>query len=100
MLAQIRKLLAAPESSQEGPDQLQIAVAVLLVEAARMDDHFDDAERAVIERLHADRRPAHGSAAADTSGRDALGNRLCRRRARSGRRRLAPACGGSNLCLG
>jgi len=55
MLAQIRKLLAAPESSQEGPDQLQIAVAVLLVEAARMDDHFDDAERAVIERLLAEK---------------------------------------------
>jgi len=55
MLAQIRKLLAAPESSQGGPDQLQIAVAVLLVEAARMDDHFDDAERAVIERLLAEK---------------------------------------------
>jgi uncharacterized tellurite resistance protein B-like protein len=30
---------------------LQIAVAVLLVEAARMDDTFGDAERATIERL-------------------------------------------------
>ena len=48
MLAQIRKFLAAPESSQSSPDQLQIAVAVLLVEAARMDDRFDDAERAAI----------------------------------------------------
>ena len=55
MLAQIRKLLAAPESSADGPDQLQIAVAVLLVEAARMDDNFDDAERAVIERLLAEK---------------------------------------------
>jgi uncharacterized tellurite resistance protein B-like protein len=30
---------------------LQTAVAVLLVEAARMDDRFDGAERAAIERL-------------------------------------------------
>ena len=51
MLAQIRKFLAAPESAPSSPDQLQIAVAVLLVEAARMDDSFDDAERAAIERL-------------------------------------------------
>jgi uncharacterized tellurite resistance protein B-like protein len=55
MLAQIRKLLTAPESSPAPSDQLQIAVAVLLVEAARMDDDFADAERAVIERLLADK---------------------------------------------
>ena len=51
MLAQIRKFLAAPESPPSSSDQLQIAVAVLLVEAARMDDRFDHAERASIERL-------------------------------------------------
>jgi uncharacterized tellurite resistance protein B-like protein len=36
-------------------DQLPIAVAALLVEAARMDDHFDAAERATIGRLLAER---------------------------------------------
>jgi len=51
MLDKILKLLSAPESTSGGRDQLQIAVAVLLVEAARMDDSFDAAERAAIERL-------------------------------------------------
>lgn len=32
-------------------DELEIAVAALLIEAARMDDAFDDAERALIGRL-------------------------------------------------
>ncbi|HUC62907.1 MAG TPA: TerB family tellurite resistance protein [Alphaproteobacteria bacterium] len=36
-------------------DRLEIAVAALLVEAARMDDHFDAAERATIRRLLAER---------------------------------------------
>ena len=51
MLDRILKLLSAPESASAGRDQLQIAVAVLLVEAARMDDQFDESERAAIERL-------------------------------------------------
>ncbi len=42
-------------SAQAGPDELQLAVAALLVEAARMDDNFDAAERAAIERLLAAR---------------------------------------------
>ena len=37
------------------PDQLQIAVAALLVHAATMDDTFDTAERSAIERLLAER---------------------------------------------
>jgi uncharacterized tellurite resistance protein B-like protein len=51
MLAQIRKLLTAPQSEVADRDGVHTAVAVLLVEAARMDDHFDEAERATIERL-------------------------------------------------
>jgi uncharacterized tellurite resistance protein B-like protein len=51
MLAQIRKLLTAPQSEVPDRDGLHTAVAVLLVEAARMDDHFDEAERATIEWL-------------------------------------------------
>jgi uncharacterized tellurite resistance protein B-like protein len=50
--------LLAGHSAEPGtgrPDELQLAVAALLVEAARMDDHFDAAERAVIERLLATR---------------------------------------------
>jgi uncharacterized tellurite resistance protein B-like protein len=38
-----------------GPDELQLAVAALLIEAARMDDNFDATERATIERLLAER---------------------------------------------
>lgn len=37
------------------PDELELAVAALLVEAARMDDAFDAGERATIERLLAER---------------------------------------------
>lgn len=55
MLAQIRKLLTAPESRPVGPDELQSAVAVLLVEAATMDNEFNDDERATIEHLLAKR---------------------------------------------
>ncbi len=39
------------EAVAEHPDALQVAVAALLVEAARMDDHFDESERAVILRV-------------------------------------------------
>jgi uncharacterized tellurite resistance protein B-like protein len=51
MFDQILKLLAAPEPKTGGRDDLQTAVAVLLVEAARRDDTFDTVERAAIERL-------------------------------------------------
>jgi uncharacterized tellurite resistance protein B-like protein len=47
----IRKLLAAPDAEPKRRDDLQVAVAVLLVEAARMDDTFDTHERAMIEHL-------------------------------------------------
>ncbi len=55
MLDRIRRLLLSPEDAAPAHDDLQIAVAVLLVEAARMDDHFDDAERATIERMLAEK---------------------------------------------
>ncbi len=52
VLSRIRKLLSAPEAAAVSRrDDLQIAVAVLLVEAARMDDTFDEHERASIGRL-------------------------------------------------
>ena len=52
MLGRIRKLLSAPENAAPSKrDDLQIAVAVLLVEAARMDDTFDEHERGAIENL-------------------------------------------------
>ena len=38
-----------------GADELELAVAALLIEAARMDDQFDAQERATIERLLAER---------------------------------------------
>src|SRR5256885_2324325 len=55
MLDRLLKLLSAPESPPEGQDDLAIAVAVLLVEAARMDATFDQKERTTIERLLAER---------------------------------------------
>jgi uncharacterized tellurite resistance protein B-like protein len=52
VLSRIRKLLSAPETAAVSRrDDLQIAVAVLLVEAARMDDAFDEHERAAIGHL-------------------------------------------------
>ena len=50
-LTQIRKLLTAPETATVQRDDLETAVAVLLVEAARRDDTFDDIERSKIEQL-------------------------------------------------
>jgi uncharacterized tellurite resistance protein B-like protein len=53
MLDRIRSLLTRGETL--GPasrrDDLQVAVAALLVEAARMDDRFDESERQTIEGL-------------------------------------------------
>jgi uncharacterized tellurite resistance protein B-like protein len=45
---------AAPAPALRG-DELELAVAALLIEAARMDDSFDGAERATIERLLAEK---------------------------------------------
>jgi uncharacterized tellurite resistance protein B-like protein len=39
----------------DSPDELELAVAALLIEAARMDDQFDAAERATIERVLAEK---------------------------------------------
>jgi uncharacterized tellurite resistance protein B-like protein len=50
MFDRIVKLLTEPAPPADR-DGLQIAVAVLLIEAARMDNHFDDIERRVIERV-------------------------------------------------
>lgn len=51
---------AAPGPAS-GPDDLQLAVAALLIEAARMDDDFSAEERATIERILSERYhlPAH-----------------------------------------
>jgi len=52
VLSRIRKLLTTPEAAAPSRrDDLQIAIAVLLVEAACMDDSFDEHERAKIEHL-------------------------------------------------
>ena len=51
------KSILEPEAAVARPaqDELHVAAAVLLVEAARMDDDFDPAERARIEALLAQR---------------------------------------------
>ena len=43
------------EPALDGERQLRICVAALLVEAARMDDRFDDAERHAIQRILGER---------------------------------------------
>jgi uncharacterized tellurite resistance protein B-like protein len=57
MLDRLLNFLTGAElpSAEPRPDELQLAVAALLVEAARMDDSFDAAERSTIERLLAAR---------------------------------------------
>jgi uncharacterized tellurite resistance protein B-like protein len=57
MIQQLIEILsgAAPRSPAGRPDRLQLAVAALLVQAASMDDTFDDAERAAIEQILARR---------------------------------------------
>jgi len=56
VIERLVQLLAGGElDPAERADDLQVAVAALLVEAARMDDRFDAAERAVIQRLLAAR---------------------------------------------
>ncbi len=56
MLERIRRFLkndgiGGSGGGNRGKDELQLAVAGLLVEAARQDGNFDEAERATIERL-------------------------------------------------
>ena len=53
MFDQLTKFLGSGEwpPASEKTNQLAVAVAALLVEAARMSDRFDGAERRVIERI-------------------------------------------------
>ena len=55
MLDRLMKLMGSPEPEPAEPGDLELAVAVLLVEAARMDANFDQKERVTIERLLAER---------------------------------------------
>ncbi len=55
MFDKIKTLLAvSPDADgpgRRGPVDMKVAAAALMVEAARMDSHFDEAERATIARL-------------------------------------------------
>lgn len=57
MLTRLLALLTGQDKlpSEADRDNLEVAVAALLVEAARMDDSFDERERAVITGLLQDR---------------------------------------------
>ena len=57
MIDRLIKLLAGEEqpSTETASDDLELAVAALLVEAAHMDTAFDATERSTIERLLAER---------------------------------------------
>ncbi len=54
MIKRLRDFLSG-QAAPAGPDELQLAVAALLIEAARMDDDFSAEERAAIERILAAR---------------------------------------------
>jgi uncharacterized tellurite resistance protein B-like protein len=51
MFTQLKSLFETPKPVEDKPDELRLAVAVLLVEAAHMDDRFGPHEREVIGRL-------------------------------------------------
>ena len=52
MIGRIKAFLTKPATAgRHGADELQVAAAALLVEAARMDQRIDAAERRTIERL-------------------------------------------------
>ena len=54
MIKRLRDFLSG-QAAPAGPDELQLAVAALLIEAARMDDDFTAEERAAIERILTER---------------------------------------------
>ena len=51
MIERLLNFLTAMETPAAAPkpDELELAVAALLIEAARMDEHFDAVERSAIE---------------------------------------------------
>lgn len=57
MIDRLLNILSGAEApaAESGPEELHLAVAALLVEAARMDENFDAGERATIEKLLAKR---------------------------------------------
>lgn len=57
MIDRLLNILSGVEApaAQPGPEELHLAVAALLVEAARMDESFDAGERVTIEKLLANR---------------------------------------------
>jgi len=57
MIDRLLNFLSGAEApaAEAGASELHLAVAALLIEAARMDEDFDTAERATIERLLAQR---------------------------------------------
>ena len=57
MIDRLLNFLTGAETpgSEPSADELQIAVAALMVEAARMDDNFDEKEQGAIKRLLAER---------------------------------------------
>lgn len=57
MIERLLNFLSGAEAPEvgAGANELHLAVAALLIEAARMDENFEPAERAMIERLLAQR---------------------------------------------
>jgi uncharacterized tellurite resistance protein B-like protein len=55
MLARLKDLFTNPEPRRHSRDELRVAAAALLAEAARLDGHIEPRERAAIERVLARR---------------------------------------------
>lgn len=64
MLQRLRDLLSGTTAPEDRGEALRVAVAVVLVEAARMDDRFEPAERRAIEATLARRFGLSGAEAA------------------------------------
>jgi uncharacterized tellurite resistance protein B-like protein len=70
MFDTVAKWLTGAVAQPGDPDALQLAIVVLLVQAAQMDDHFDESERTTIGRLLAARfglTPEHISRLVETA---------------------------------
>ncbi|MBI1365969.1 MAG: TerB family tellurite resistance protein [Alphaproteobacteria bacterium] len=69
MFEKLRAFFAAPRPPAEAENELGVAVAALLVEAARADEFYDDTERGLIDRFLARHFNLDADAAADLRAR-------------------------------
>ncbi|MEM6850809.1 MAG: TerB family tellurite resistance protein [Pseudomonadota bacterium] len=70
MLEKLKDFLSgSPTSADDKGPSLDVAFTALLVEAARIDDQYDDSEKALIDRIIADEFDLNAGEAADLRAR-------------------------------